>query len=318
MGGGPSFLSSLFNREKVFRGLASSDSLKWTLEDFKDSAPSSSEKALRGGNLPSVLSGFLEKVLMGGLEGGSFVTSFLRGEVTGASLSWSPIEEAGEAHEGISLSHALNRSCEEEINGTRGSSRKGAGAGFSIRIGLASFTVGAGGSGLLRLLKIDFLVETWGLGAAKSLAWILAGKWSSVSSGLGGLLLTTGSGLRGRCTGERGLRGGGDTCRRCGRGGSSFLALASAGGSSILVLTGGSTDLSSFCLVFLLVISDSGGLAERGAWETSSTTFFTFLFTEGRGLTIGGSGGLGGVSSSTFALAFLLPVGLGGRGDGDL
>ena len=165
-----SFFSSLFNRENVFRGLASP-------EDFKDSSPSSSENALRGGSISSVFSGFLEKVLIGGLEGGSFLTSFLMGEVTGASLSWSPIEEAGEPHEGISLSQALNRSCEDEISGTRGSSRKGAGAGFSTRRGLASFMVlGAGGSGLLRLLKIDFLVETWGLGAAKSLAWILAGK----------------------------------------------------------------------------------------------------------------------------------------------
>ena len=215
MGAGPSFLSSLLNREKVFRGFAaSSDPLKWTLDDFNDSSPSSSEKALRGGNLSSVFSGFLENVLTGGLEGGSFVTSFLMGEVTGASLSWSPNEEAGEAHDGISLSHALNRSCEDEISGTLGSSRKGAGAGFSIRRGLASFTAGAGGSGLLRLLKIDFLVETWGLGAAKSLAWILAGKWSSVSSGLVGLLLTIGSGLRGRCTGDKGLRGGGDARRR--------------------------------------------------------------------------------------------------------
>ena len=97
--------------------------------------------------------------MIGGLEGGSIVSSFLRGEVTGASISWSPDEEAGEAHEGISLSHALNRSCEDEISGTRGSSRKGAGAGFSVRRGLASFTVGTG-SGLLRLLKMDFLVET--------------------------------------------------------------------------------------------------------------------------------------------------------------
>ena len=87
------------------------------------------------------------------------MSSFLRGEVTGASLS--PVEEAGEAHEGISLSHALNRSCEDEISGTRGSSRNGAGAGFSARRvpWPASFIL-ATGSGLLRLLKIDFLVET--------------------------------------------------------------------------------------------------------------------------------------------------------------
>lgn len=159
--GGPSFVSSLFNREKVFRGFASSDPAEGILEVFKDSTPASSsfEKAFRGGNFSSIFTGFLEKVLTGGFEGGSILSSFLRGEVTGASLSWSPDEEAGEAHEGISLSHALNRSWEDEISGTRGSSRKGAGAGFSARKGLASFTVGAG-SGLLRLLKIDFLVET--------------------------------------------------------------------------------------------------------------------------------------------------------------
>jgi len=158
--GGPSFFSSLFNREKVFSGFASSDPAEWIREDFKDSAPSSSlVKAFRGGNFSSILTGFLENVLTGGFEEGSIVSSFLMGEVTGASISWSPDEEAGEAHEGISLSHALKRSCEDEISGTRGSSRKGAGAGFSTRKGLASFSGGAG-SGLLRLLKIDFLVET--------------------------------------------------------------------------------------------------------------------------------------------------------------
>ena len=159
--GGPSFVSSLFTREKVFTGFTSSDPVEWILEDLKDSTPSSSsfKKVFRGGNFSSILTGFLEKVLTGGFEGGSIVSSFLRGEVTGASISWSPDEEAGEAHEGISLSHALNRSCEDEISGTRGSSRKGAGAGFSVRRGLASFTVGTG-SGLLRLLKMDFLVET--------------------------------------------------------------------------------------------------------------------------------------------------------------
>ena len=142
-------MSSLFTREKVLTGFAA--------PIFNDSPQSSSEKAFREGNFPSIFSGFLEKVFKGTL-GGTSVSSLLSGEVTGASLSWSPNDEAGEAHEGISLSQALNRSCEEEISGTRGSSKKGAGAGFSTLRGLASFT--GAGSGLLRLLKIDFLVDT--------------------------------------------------------------------------------------------------------------------------------------------------------------
>ena len=161
-------ISSRFALENVLIGFKSPGII--------DSDPSSSsEKAFKGGNFFSISSGFLEKVLITGLEGGSFVSSFLMGEVSGASLSWSPEEEAGEAQEGISLSQALNRSCEEEIRGTLGSSMKGAGVGFSTFGGLGSLAGGAG-SGLLRLLKIDFLVETCGLGAAWSLAGILAGK----------------------------------------------------------------------------------------------------------------------------------------------